>query len=201
MQQNPEKAASATSKDTNLQLGHNNWTHWPTPEIHTYASHSYQRKNQLKNSLLVFTHSTDIYRQLHIDQVNSLLNITRRRLQYLGKNCEDPQIPMATMNTVIWTVRVSTELPYRAVHLHLKTLQMDGCNSDKQEQKFNTKWISSQVVTPCPYFQFESTRREFTNDPITRLHRFKITQSIIKPEKEETQTLKYKEKTEDWFEQ
>jgi hypothetical protein len=34
-----------------------------------------------------------------------------------------------------------------------------------------------------------------------RLHRFKTTQSIIKPEKEETQTLKYKEKTEDWFEQ
>jgi hypothetical protein len=56
-------------------------------------------------------------------------------------------------------------------------------------------------VTPCPYLQFESTRREFTNDPITRLHRFKITQSIIKPEKAETQTLKYKEKTEDWFEQ
>jgi hypothetical protein len=28
-----------------------------------------------------------------------------------------------------------------------------------------------------------------------------ITQSIIKPEKEETQTLKYKAETEDWFEQ
>jgi hypothetical protein len=60
MQQNPEKAASATSKDTHLQLGHNNWTHWPTPEIHKYASHSYQRKNQLKNSLLVL-HTAQTY--------------------------------------------------------------------------------------------------------------------------------------------
>jgi len=90
MQQNPEKAASVTSKDTHLQLGHNNWTHWPTPEIHICIPQLSEEKPTQKQPL-GFTHSTDIYRQLHIDQVNSLL--TRRRLQYLGKNCEHPQFP------------------------------------------------------------------------------------------------------------